>query len=172
MSIARATSMAAPVPGRRRAMLLMLVVALLALVAAALWFAHVRSGLAAAYAVVASERHALDELLARQHEQDLRAELAEAAGALVERARMSGLDPASWSERRINIRQTQLPREAVNELLATTARGDGRLFGAEAFELSVTRSDDGLFDVPGAQSQPIALTLRGTLLFNTRERQP
>lgn len=171
MSTARTTTTAAA-PVRRQAMLLMLVIALVALVASALWFARARSGLAAAYAAVAAERSALDDLHRQQQEQKLRNDLASAGAALIERANTVGLDPARWGERRINIRQAQLTREAVNELLATTARGDGRLFGADEFELSVTRSDDGLFDVPGAQSQPIALTLRGTLLFRTQEGQP
>lgn len=171
MSTARTTTTAAA-PTRRQAMLLMLVIALLALVVAALWFARARSELAAAYATVAAEQSGLDELHRQQHEQSLRAELAAAGAALVQRATAAGLDPAGWGERRINIRQAQLPREAINELLATTARGDGRLFGADAFELSVTRSEDGLFDVPGTQSQPIALTLRGTLLFKTQEGHP
>lgn len=172
MSTARATPTAATALARRQAKLLLLGAALVAVVVAALWFARARGELAAAYAAVASEQRGLDELHRRQHEQGLRGELAAAAAGLVERARASGLDPAGWGERRINIRQAQLPRQAVNELLATTARGDGRLFGAEAFELSVTRSDDGLFDAPGPQSQPVALTLRGTLLFKTQEDHP
>lgn len=171
MSTARATTQVAA-PARRQAMLLMLVVAMIAVVAAALWFAHARSELAAAYAAVATAQRELDELHGRQREQGLRNELVAAASALVEHAGATGLDPAGWGERRINIRQAQIPREAVNELLATTARGDGRLFGADAFELSVTRSDDGLFDMPGLQNQPVALTLRGTLLFKTQEGRP
>ena len=44
------------------------------------------------------------------------------------------------------------------------------MFGAEAFELSVTHPDEGLFDAPPISDRapaPLSLTLRGAILFRT-----
>ena len=64
-----------------------------------------------------------------------------------------------------------MSREDAAAVLAAVTRGSDRMFGAEAFELSVTHPDEGLFQAPSANSDrapaPLQLTLRGAILFRT-----
>ncbi|PTD97625.1 hypothetical protein [Pseudothauera lacus] len=97
--------------------------------------------------------------------------LAETGSALRIRMQSLGLTPAHWAERRMAIRDQSLPREDANEVLLGTSQGRGRLFVAEAFELSVTRFDEGLFHAPESGANPLRMSLRGTVLFRAGEPQ-
>lgn len=152
----------------RRASLLLFAGAMGALLFAAVWFTSARGDLAEAYALVGSRQQALAATHQRKQEAQLRVQLAAGAVQLAQRARAGGFVEADWGERLLNIRQTPLSRDEVNQLLAGVARDPARVFGAEEFELSVTRADEGLFDAPDARSPPLMVSLRGTLLFRTR----
>lgn len=153
----------------RRASLLLFAGAMGALLFAAIWFTRERSNLAEAYALVGSRQQALAATHQRKQEAQLRVQLAAGATELVQRARAGGFVENDWGERLINVRQTPLTRDEVNDLLAGVTRSPDRIFGAEAFEISVTRADEGLFDTPDPRSPPLMVTLRGTLLFRTRQ---
>ncbi|MBZ0105727.1 MAG: hypothetical protein K8H84_08865 [Sulfuricella denitrificans] len=92
------------------------------------------------------------------------------ANELQARAQGLGVLPQNWGERQINLRQQHLKREEINQLLITTARGKGQLLQAEEFELSVTKSDEGLFQAPETPAYPVLLSLRGTVYFRISER--
>ena len=91
------------------------------------------------------------------------------ANAMQQHAQSVGVLPHTWGERQINLRQQNLMREDINQLLTTTARGGGQLFKLEEFELSVTKSDEGLFEKPETPNQPVLFTLRGTVHFRISE---
>jgi hypothetical protein len=167
--IAAGDSAGSPGAIRRRRQLALFGVAALALAASAGFAFHARAAVAAAEYERAEQRFQLEQTRIQFAEAERRAEQAAAAGRLIEQAAASGWTPGDWGERRIALRQTRLPREAVEELLQTTAREPGRIFGADEFDLSVTRMDEGLFESPDAQAQPLQLTLRGAHFFRTRD---
>lgn len=154
----------------RRASLLLFAATLGALVLAAAWFVNARSGLAEAYQRLGSANQRLSETRVQEQEARLRVEYAKSSRELLASARSHGLVPEAWGERLINLRQSQLGRDEALPLLATLQRTHERMFGAEAFELSVTHPEEGLFTPPDAtdrQPAPLVLTLRGSLLFQT-----
>ena len=154
----------------RRASLLLFAATLAALVIAAVWFVNARSGLAEAYARLGDSNRLLAETQVQEQEARLRVEYAQSSRQLLQAVRLQGLAPEGWGERLINLRQSQVSREEALPLLATVLRSHDRMFGAEAFELSVTNPDEGLFHVPvvtDRQAAPLSLTLRGSLLFKT-----
>lgn len=152
----------------RRGTLIAFGIALGALVFSAVLFNRARSGLNEAYARIGEREQALAAANQRMQEARLQVKLATSARALVNDAINGGFLARHWGERLINVEQAPLDRQAVNELLSGTSRDANRLFGAEAFELSVSRPEEGLFEMPGVRSAPLMLTLRGTLLFRTQ----
>ncbi|MDC7805917.1 hypothetical protein PQS31_03655 [Luteimonas sp BLCC-B24] len=157
----------------RRASLLLFGTTLLALIVAAAWFVNARSNLAEAYQRLGGSNQLLSEARVREQEARMRVDYAESSLRMLEAARAQGLSPEFWGERLINLRQSQLSREETLPMLDSVARSPGHLFGADAFELSVTRPDEGLFDPPvtsDRQPAPLLLTLRGNLLFRTGGR--
>ncbi len=152
----------------RQASLLSFAAALGALLIAAVWFTSARGNLAESYDLVGSRQQELTAAHQRQQEAQLRVRLATGATQLVERASARGFVEQAWGERLINVTQTPLTRDDINDLLSGVARGGARVFGADAFELSVTRADEGLFDTPEPRNPPLMLNLRGTLLFRTQ----
>ncbi|MDG2526206.1 hypothetical protein P6166_12655 [Stenotrophomonas sp. HITSZ_GD] len=155
----------------RRASLLLFGCTLGALVVAAVWFTLARGSLGNAYDNVGQREQALGAAQQRLQEARLRVQLADGARQLVTRASNGGYLAESWGERLINLNQAPLGRAEGNELLDGVARDPARLFGAEAFEISVTRAEDGLFDLPPPRSPPLLVTLRGTLLFRTQVQE-
>lgn len=154
----------------RRTSLLLFAVTLGALVLSAAWFVNARSGLAEAYQRLGNANQMLSETRIREQEARLRVDYATSSKELLASARSHGLVPGVWGERLINLRQGQMSREETLPLLVTLQRTHDRLFGAESFELSVSHPDEGLFDPPDASDRrpaPLALTLRGSLLFQT-----
>ncbi|HEY9254582.1 MAG TPA: hypothetical protein VIP30_08600 [Stenotrophomonas sp.] len=152
----------------RRASLLLFACTLGALVVAAVWFTLARGSLATGYASVGQREQALRSAQQRLQEARLRVQLADGARQLVARASNGGYLAEGWGERLINLNQAPISRSEGNALLDGVARDPARLFGAEAFEVSVTRAEDGLFDVPPPRSPPLLVTLRGPLLFRTQ----
>jgi hypothetical protein len=159
----------ARVTGSRKAMLTSFAVALGALLLSAVWFTTARQALGDAFLQVNGAEQQLAAAQQRLREAELRVQLAERARAVVERANAAGLVEGRWGERLINVAQAPMGREDVNNLLGSVARDERRIFGAEAFDLSVTRPDEGLFDTTDPRSPPLLLTMRGTLLFRTGE---
>ncbi len=153
----------------RNASLLLFAVALGALSLAAVWFTAARNALDESYELVSSGQQSLAAAEQRLKEAELRVQLSESAKGLAEEAIASGFVEDRWGERLINMEQAPLDREDVGNLLASVSRDDDRIFGAQAFDLSVTRPDEGLFDTVDPRSPPLLMTLRGTLLFRTEE---
>jgi len=160
--LARATS-------SRKASLVTFAVALGALLLSAVWFTSARQALGDAFLQVSGAEQELAAASQRLREANLRVRLAQSAQGVVERASAAGFVENRWGERVVNVSQAPMGREDVNNLLASLARDDTRIFGAEAFDLSVTRPDEGLFDTADPRSPPLLLTMRGTLLFRTGE---
>ncbi|MGB8633992.1 MAG: hypothetical protein WCD66_03055 [Rhodanobacteraceae bacterium] len=153
---------------RRRSVLLMFVLALLLLIVAvgvfvAMHQRDLRAGLELDRARQASIDARHQEDVARQQSR-----LRDVLQQLDKRARSLGLAPQQWSERKINLHQQSIPRVAANDILVSTGRGNGRLFASDAFDLSVTRSSESLFEVPADNNQPLRMTMSGTALFGTR----
>jgi hypothetical protein len=155
----------------RRTSLLLFGGTLGALVVAGAWFTLARGSLGNAYDNVGQREQALGAAQQRLQEARLRVQLADGARQLVTRAANGGYLAEGWGERLINLNQAPLGRADGNELLDGVARDPARLFGAEAFEISVTRAEDGLFDLPPPRSPPLLVTLRGTLLFRTQVQE-
>jgi hypothetical protein len=154
----------------RRTSLTVFAITLGTLVVTAVWFISARSSLAEAYAVLGERRQVLGETSVRAQEAQLRVDFARTAQEVVTTAQAHGLQPEAWGERLINLRQSQMSREETAALLANVTRDHSRMFGAEAFELSVTHQDEGLFEAPLASDRtpaPLSLTLRGAILFRT-----
>ncbi len=167
----RPSSLLARLRHSRRASLLLFAATLATLVVAAIWFVSARSALASAYQQLGERNQALAEARVREQETRLRVDYADSARQVLASARSHGLSPEAWGERLINLRQSQMSREEALPLLATVQRADDRMFGAEAFELSVSHPEEGLFDPPATTADrkpaPLMLTLRGSLLFQT-----
>lgn len=156
----------------RRAALTLFIATLSALVVAAVWFIHARSALGSSFTELGERERALAEATGRRQEAELRLKYAQSARSLVDAATERGLQPIEWGERLINVRQGQFGREETAAMVAATARSRGTLFGAESFEISVTRPDESLFVAPpapvaGAAATPLSLSLSGSLLFRT-----
>lgn len=154
----------------RRVSLAVFGITLVALIATAALFIAARSSLAQAYARLGERNQALVDAQTREQEARLKVDYARSSQALVEAANVSGLEPEVWGERLINLRQSQMSREETSTLLAAVRRDRDRMFGADAFELSVTHPDEGLFDAPAIRDRapaPLSLTLRGAILFRT-----
>ena len=155
--------------GSRKAMLTTFVVALGALLLAAVWFTSARQALGDAYLRVNRAEQQLATATQRLREAELRVRFAESAGAITSRANAAGFTANRWGERLINVSQAPMGRQDLNNLLGSITRDETRIFGAEAFDLSVTRPDEGLFDTTDPRSPPLLLSLRGTLMFRTGE---
>ncbi|ARP78346.1 MULTISPECIES: hypothetical protein [Bordetella] len=149
----------------RKRSLQLFALSLLVLAAAAYSFHGARQDLDHAYGALSlSERQRVQttqELAVARKE----AERADAARRILASADATGFAAGGWSERRISIQQSAMTRHAVNDLLREASTGTGRLFGAEQFDLSVTRPEDGLFHATSGNNPDVVLTLRGTLLF-------
>ncbi len=134
---------------------------------AALWFTQARYTLADAYSALSISQG--DFAKAQQTEAIVRkeVELANMINKTMQVGATQSMRSQDWGERRIQVRNANLSRQAVNDLLTGVARQPGRLFGAESFDISVSRADDGLFSTFDASfTQPdLVVTLEGTLLF-------
>ena len=153
---------------RRRTTLLLFVLALLLLVTAVAVFVARHQRNMRADMAMSQARQALMQARHRQDVVQQQTRLVDALRQLDQRARALGLAPQQWSERKISLRQQSVPREAADDILTSTGRGNGRLFAVDAFDLSVTRPDESLFDVPAEGNQPLRMTMSGTALFATR----
>lgn len=150
--------------------LLLLGGAVALLFAGAIGFDRARSALPRAEYALAQAETALNDARIREHLAQQNRILLGTANELQTRAKSLGVLPQYWGERQINLRQQHLKREEINQLLITTARGKGQLLQAEEFELSVTKSDEGLFETPETPAYPVLLSLRGTVHFRLSER--
>lgn len=154
----------------RRTSLLLFGAALCALILAAVWFAMARNQLAQAYEQVSARQQAVAEANQQAQEAQLRVSLATGAKQLLTEADKADLVPSNWGERRINIRQGTMNREDINDLLNGVTRSRWRIFGADEFEVSVTRPEESLFEPPtGQMQQPIMLSMHGGMLFKIQQ---
>jgi hypothetical protein len=141
--------------------------ALIVLGLAAIWFNQARGRLATAYDELA--RHQQQHAQALQTEALLikEVERSELMQKVLEVSRTDRMGSTQWGERRISLQSATMTRREINDLLAGVSHQPGRLFGAEKFDLSVSRPEDGLFTLLGGSlnQPPLVITLEGTLLF-------
>lgn len=156
--------------GRRNGGVILLAGAVALLFAGILGFDRAGRALPRAEQDLARAEAALNDARTRERLAQQNQILLGSARALQQRAQGMGVLPQGWGERQINLRQQHLKREEINQLLLTTAQGKGQLFHPEEFELSVTKSDEGLFDIPENPNHPVLLSLRGTVYFRIAER--
>jgi hypothetical protein len=141
---------------------------LLLLLASALFFFLAQQRLKQSEAEALFAARAFQEARLAEADAQNRQRLDERARQLLDAAARRDLVPENWAGRRINLRQTSLPREAVNELFFSIARTDRRFFHVEEFEVAVTRDEDGLFSLPTRANAPLSVTVQGTLIFQTK----
>lgn len=154
----------------RRLSLIVFAISLLTLIVAAVWFISARSALADAYGRLGNARQLLSEAQVREQEAQLKVQHARSAVALLAQADAQGLQPGAWGERLLNLQQTQLSRQDAATVLEAMGRSGSRITGTQAFELSVTHPDEGLFDVPVQADRmpaPLAVTVRANVMFRT-----
>lgn len=154
----------------RRLSLIVFATSLLTLIVAAVWFISARSALADAYGRLGNARQLLSEAQVREQEAQLKVQHAGSAAALLSAADAEGLQPNAWGERLINLQQTQLSRQDAATVLGALGRSSSRITGTQAFELSVTHPEEGLFDVPTQSDRipaPLSVTIRGSVMFRT-----
>lgn len=117
-------------------------------------------------------RQATQSLAEARHQKDManqQSKLHAAMQQLATRAEALGLGPDQWSERRVNLHQQPVDRAMADNILTSTGRGNGHLFAAKTFDLSVVNAKEGLFQLPPDNNQPLRMTMSGTALFSTRE---
>lgn len=156
----------------RKISLTLFALSLLALVLTAVWFLSARSAMSKAYVNLGNAKQTLAEAQVREQEAQLKVENARSANELMQTAQSLGFQPGDWGERLVNLRQVQMQREDALAMLGSVNRSEQLVFGPEAFELSVTHPDEGLFDVPvlaGHMPAPLNITLRGSVMFRTAE---
>jgi hypothetical protein len=152
---------------RRRRRLLFAAVMLIVLLAATVFLVYARDTLRKNQIGAAfSQKEYQEALWAEEEARDV-SRFNEKAQQLMQSAASHGVSPNFWAERRINLRQVQISRHEANELLLSVARTEGRLFSVEEFDISVTRDDEGLFNISNHPNTPLLLTVRGTALFRT-----
>ncbi|MDR2451477.1 MAG: hypothetical protein LBE85_06840 [Candidatus Accumulibacter sp.] len=153
---------------QRRRKIVFAATMLLLLAASVLFFFFAQQRLRRSEAEALLEARALQEALLAEAEALNRKRLDERARELLDGAARRGLLPENWAGRRINLRQANLPREEVNDLIFSLARTDQRFFQLEEFEVAATRDEDGLFSLPVRANAPLSVTVQGTLIFQTK----
>lgn len=143
--------------------------ALIALIASSVWYAAAKRAERASQVELATTASKVAEARLAMELRDRRRALAQALDTLAREARLRGLSPQHWSERRITLNEMRYDRPTANDVVVTTANGRGRVFDTEAFELSVLDPGESLFELPEGPGQPVRLTLRGTSIFSTRD---
>jgi Ca2+/Na+ antiporter len=166
----KAPSLLARLRQSRRISLMVFAISLLALIVSAIWFINARSALAEAYNQLGNRKQALAEAQVREQEAQLKAEHAASARELLQAANGLGLRNDGWGERLVSMAQSQISREDAATLMESMTRNGDRVFGAQQFEVSVTKPQEGLFDVPVTNDRvaaPLMLSIRGNVLFRT-----
>jgi hypothetical protein len=100
------------------------------------------------------------------------AERARLAHALLKEAEAAGFSVREWDERRFNMKQVTMSREALNSLLNEVARSPGGVFAAEQFDVAVKREEDGLFSTPKDLNSEVMVSLKGSLLSRAGKARP
>ncbi|MBR7800849.1 hypothetical protein [Undibacterium fentianense] len=150
--------------------LVMLGGAVLILLAGVFAFDRSRAAQRTADSRVAEAEVSLAQAKDRQQLAQRNRALIEGAQKLQKLADETAYLPGGWGERQINMRQTNLLRSQVNPLLMSSARNKDQLLKLEEFDLAVTHSQEGLFEVLPDSRQPLMLTFRGSLYFRLSER--
>lgn len=97
---------------------------------------------------------------------------AKLAADLLKQATGAGFSAREWDERRFNMKQVSMSRDALNSLLNEVTRLAERLFAAEQFEISVKQQDEGLFSTPKEPGSELMVSLNGTLIFRAMKDTP
>jgi len=156
---------------RRRNVMVAFVLALLVLVLAISVFLSARLHDRQAGVALEQSQQSLQQARHRQTLADQQTRLHDTLTRLAGHAQAYGLAPEQWSERRVGLRQQSIGRAAADDILTSTGRGNGHLFAVQAFDLSVTRADESLFELPVQSDQPLRMTMGGTAYFSTRGEQ-
>lgn len=128
-----------------------------------------RTAVASAQRKLASAASTLQAARQAQAQRDAGVRRAAAWQALQSASERAGLNSAAWDERRFNIRQAPMTREAANKLVSELARTPERLFSAEQFDVSVRDAEQGLFTVPASADADLVVSLRGSMVFLARQ---
>lgn len=152
---------------QRKKRLLFAVGMLILLFLATVFLVYARQNLRQSQVNAAVSRQTHQEALWKEEEARDVALFNEKAQQMMRSATSHGLSPDGWAERRINLKQAQITRHEANELLLSVARTGDRLFNIEEFDISVTRGDEGLFNISDRPNTPLLLTARGTAVFRT-----
>lgn len=156
---------------RRRNGMVAFVLALLALAVATSVLVSARLQNRQAAVALEQSQQSLQQAQHRQALADQQVRLHDTLAQLAGHAQAYGLAPEQWSERRVGLRQQSIGRAAADDILTSTGRGNGHLFAVQAFDLSVTRADESLFELPAQSDQPLRMTMGGTAYFSTRGDQ-
>lgn len=104
-----------------------------------------------------------------QAQRDVGVRRAAAWHALLSASERADLNSTAWDERRFNIRQAPMTREAANKLVSELARTPDRLFSAEQFDFSVREPEQGIFTTPSSAESDLVVSLRGSMVFLARQ---
>lgn len=81
-----------------------------------------------------------------------------------------GLSQSQWSERKLNVKQVTMGRDAAQAVLRELARSRVSVFIADQFDVAVSNKDQDLFTAPASGSSEVVLTVRGQLFSKEVER--
>jgi len=170
MSVQLPEAVATDIQPRRYAAVVMLGAAVLLLVVGVFGFDRAMASNASAERNLRRAGAALaDSRVAERRAQQNR-DLLAAVIALEQHAQATAIVPRAWGRRQVNLVQQRLSREQANDLLLTTARTGAQLPKPEEFEVSVTQTDEGLFDEGTPARQPLMVSLRGAVNFRIADR--
>lgn len=142
--------------------------ACVALVCSAALLAMGAQRMVRAHSVLSQSNYAKDELSLLQSDIEHETERSKEVEALFADAQRLKLNAESWSERRFNLRNESLSREAVNVLLNEMRPSADRISGVESFEISVNHPEDGIFTPASGANNELSVTLVGALLFRAQ----
>lgn len=78
----------------------------------------------------------------------------------------TGIDPANWTDRRVQRSPGALTRREAEQLLSQYATGNAaQWFAADRFDVAVTSLSDGLFTPAGPDEKGFNLEMMGTVYF-------
>lgn len=121
-----------------------------------------------AHTALSQTNYAKEELSLRQSDIAHEAERTKEVEALFADAQSLKLNAENWSERRFNLKNELLSRDAVNVLLNEMRQSADHISGVESFEISVNHPEDGIFTPASGVNNELNVTLVGVLLFRAQ----
>lgn len=137
------------------------------LLAGTAWAAiHAVSALGQARAQVAASRAELSQLRNMMPVVEQRERYAQAVAAFNAQVAGTGLDPARWTDRRVQRPRITLSRQEAETMLKQQAgAGVGQLFVADRFDVSVNTPSAGLFTPAQPDDKGFSVEMTGMVYF-------